>query len=123
MKKLMMTLVATMCFSATVLAAGNQPTTEKWEGEINTYKLAQYLQLKSNQAEEVANICDYFAEQMKMANRSKDYMKALHRAIYGNLKLMKNVLTDEQYAKYTRVINITLQNNGVDIIKLEEAKK
>ncbi len=113
MKKVFMTLVGAMCFSATILAAGNQPTTAKWNGEINAYKLGQYLNLRADQSEEVTNICNYFAEQMLKANNAKDNTKLLRNAIYGNLKLMKNVLTPKQYSKYAAVLNITLNNQGI----------
>lgn len=114
MKKVFMTVVA-MCFTATIFAANNQPTPAKWEGEINSYKLSQYLGLNSNQSEEVANICEYFAEQMKMVNNSKNSGKLLRNAVYGNLKLMKKTLTPEQYTKYAAVLNVTLQNRGIDL--------
>ena len=32
MKRLGLTLVAAVCLTATTFAAGNQPTTAKWEG-------------------------------------------------------------------------------------------
>ena len=60
MKRLGLTLVAAVCLTATTFAAGNQPTTAKWEGNINITKLSKYLNLDSNQHEEVANICEYF---------------------------------------------------------------
>ena len=41
----------------------------------------------------------------------------LHNAVYGNLKLMKRTLTDEQYAKYTALLNITLKNKGIELSK------
>lgn len=115
MKKFMFTMVAFICFTATVFAAGNQPTTAKWNGEINSYKLGKYLNLRADQSEEVANICDYFASQMKKANYAKDNTKLLRNAIYGNLKLMKNVLSAKQYSKYAAVMNITLNNEGINL--------
>ena len=57
MKRLGLTLVAALCLAATTFAAGNQPTTAKWEGNINVNKLSKYLQLSSVQSEEVANRC------------------------------------------------------------------
>ena len=60
MKRLGLTLVAALCLAASTFAAGNQPTTAKWEGNINITKLSKYLNLDSNQHEEVANICEYF---------------------------------------------------------------
>ena len=71
MKRLGLTLVAALCLAATTFAAGNQPTTAKWEGNINVSKLGKYLNLNSVQSEEVANICDYFSEQMSRATTAK----------------------------------------------------
>lgn len=116
MKRFGMTLVAALCLTTVTFAAGNQPTTEKWEGNINIEKLSRYLQLNSNQTEEVANICEFFNEQMKRANTSKKNQKQLlHNAIYGNLKLMKKTLNEKQYADYTKLLNLTLQNKGIEV--------
>ena len=104
MKRLGLTLVAALCLAATTFAAGNQPTTAKWEGNINVSKLGKYLNLNSVQSEEVANICDYFSEQMS-------------RATTANLKLMRKTLSAEQYAKYAALMNITLQNKGIELNK------
>ena len=35
MKRLGLTLVTALCLAASTFAAGNQPTTAKWEGNIN----------------------------------------------------------------------------------------
>ena len=106
MKRLGLTLVAAVCLTATTFAAGNQPTTAKWEGNINITKLSKYLNLDSNQHEEVANICEYF---------KKNQEKLLRNAVYGNLKLMKKTLNEKQYADYARVLNVTLQNKGIEV--------
>ena len=45
----------------------------------------------------------------------KDQEKKLHTAVYGNLKLMKKTLTDKQYADYAKVLNVTLQNKGIEV--------
>ena len=112
MKRLGLTLVAAVCLTATTFAAGNQPTTAKWEGNINITKLSKYLNLDSNQHEEVANICEYFTEQMEHAtNSKKNQEKLLRNAVYGNLKLMKKVLTPDQYRKYVTLLNVTNNNN------------
>lgn len=116
MKRLGLTLVAAVCLAATTFAAGNQPTTAKWEGNINVSKLGQYLKLNANQHEEVANICEYFNQQMERATKSKkDQEKRLRNAVYGNLKLMKKTLSEKQYADYARVLNVTLQNKGIEV--------
>jgi len=118
MKRLGLTLVAALCLAATTFAAGNQPTTAKWEGNINVSKLGKYLNLNSVQSEEVANICDYFSEQMSRATTAKKDKEAkLRNAVYGNLKLMRKTLSAEQYAKYAALMNITLQNKGIELNK------
>ena len=97
MKRLGLTLMAAVCLTATTFAAGNQPTTAKWDGNINVTKLSKYLKLSAGQHEEVANICDYFSEQMSRATTAKKDKEAkLRNAVYGNLKLMRQTLSAEQ---------------------------
>lgn len=72
--------------------------------------------MNAGQYEEVANICEYFTEQMERATTSKkDQEKLLRNAVYGNLKLMKKTLDEKQYANYTKVLNATLQNKGIEV--------
>ncbi|WP_294634545.1 hypothetical protein [uncultured Bacteroides sp.] len=116
MKRLGLTLVAAVCLTATTFAAENQPTTTKWDGSINVSKLSRYLNLADDQHAEVTNICEYFSTQMERATTAKkDQQKRLRNAVYGNLKLMKQTLTDKQYSDYTKVLNITLQNKGIEV--------
>ena len=77
MKRLGLTLITAVCLTATTFAAGNQPTTAKWDGNINVTKLSKYLNLSADQHEEVANICDYFSTQMERATTAKKDQKML----------------------------------------------
>ena len=116
MKKIGLTLVAALCLATTTFAAGNQPTTARWEGNINVNKLSKYLKLTSAQSEEVSNICNYFTEQMGRATSAKkNKEEKLQTAVYGNLKLMKRTLTNEQYSKYAALLNVTLRNKGIEL--------
>lgn len=119
MKRLGLTLMAAFCLAVSTFAAGNQPTSEtsnKWDGNINVSKLSKYLKLTSEQHEEVANICEYFNQQMARATSAeKDQDKLVQNAVYGNLKLMKKTLDKKQYADYARVLNITLKNKGIEV--------
>ena len=45
--------------------------------------------------------------------------KKVRKAVYGNLKLMKQTLDDKQYSNYVRLMAMTLRNKGID---LNEAK-
>ena len=88
MKRFGLTLVAAVCLSASTFAAGK----------------------------EVTNICEYFNEQMSRAtNSKKNQEKLLRNAIYGNLKLMKRTLDEKQYSDYAKVLNVTLQNKGIEV--------
>ena len=117
MKRFGMILLVALTMGANLFAAGNLPTTEKenWNVNINVSKLSRYLQLSGNQQEEVAYICAYFNEQMVRASHSRKNKKEtmLHNAIYGNLKLMKGTLNEKQYGEYVRLLNITLRNRGI----------
>lgn len=116
MKRLGLTIVAACCIAAATYATNNQPTTNRWENTLNAGRLSKYLQLDAGQHEEVSNICDYFNEQMTQATRArKNRDQLLHRAVYGNLKLMKQTLTDKQYAEYLRLLNVTLNNKGIEV--------
>ncbi len=122
MKKLGMTLVAALAFSVSVFAEGveNNGASASWDGTINKAKLTKYLNLNSVQDEKVADICDFFKEEMTLANRSKTNRdKKVRNAVYANLKLMKQTLDAKQYSSYVRLMAMTLNNKG---IKLEESK-
>ena len=89
MKRLGLTFVAAFCLAAMTFAAGNQPTTAKWEGNINVNKLSQYLNLNSVQSEEVSNICEYFTEQMgraTVARKNKETKRNLRNIRKGRIR-------------------------------------
>lgn len=120
MKRLGLTFMVAFFAAATTFAADNQPvkegTAKQWEGQINVNKLSKFLQLTSDQHEQVSNICDYFNEQMVRANRSqKNHEKMLRNAVFGNLKLMKQTLSEKQYTEYAKVLQATLQNKGITL--------
>ena len=102
--------------TASVFAQNENVKNEtKWNGQINKAKLSHYLKLDYYQYQEVSDICDYFEEQMRIANSSKKNKEAkLRKAVYGNLKLMKQTLDNNQYRDYLRVMASTLRNKGID---------
>lgn len=116
MKRLGLTLVAAFCLAVTTFAADNQPTVAKWEGNINVSRLGKFLKLSSVQTKEVVDICSYFDQQMGEATTArKDRNTMIRKAVYGNLKLMKETLTKDQYLKYTTLLNMTLNNKGIRV--------
>ena len=94
-------------------ARENRNNVSKEPFAINFEKLSSYLQLSSSQANEVADINEYFLDMQGESLRASEKMrdKKMHQAVYGNLKLMKKVLTPEQYRKYVVLLNVTNNNN------------
>ncbi len=50
-------------------------------------------------------------------------VKNCAEAVYGNFKLMKRTLTNEQYKKYVQLLNVTLKNKGLDSYMEDAANK
>ena len=108
MRKLIMA-VAVLGMSATMNFAKAQCVNEYGNKEpfaVEFSRLSSYLGLAPYQMEEVLNINDYFVQEQR-----KSLSKRLQKAVYGNLKLMKEALTADQYRKYVILLNVTNNNN------------
>ena len=101
--------LSTVCFSQ------NKQEINDLNIEIPLPKLARYLNLNSTQYDNVENAIDFFSDKMQSAKYSKGrrQIKNLNEAIYGNLKLMRNTLSQNQYRKYLQLINAELKNRGL----------
>lgn len=86
---------------------------------VNTNRLSSYLQLEPHQVDEVAAINEFFLEKQNESLRANGKMqdKKMHEAVYGNLKLMKKALNQEQYRKYVMLLNVTYNNNRLANLK------
>lgn len=115
MRKLIMA-VAVLGMSATINFAKAQCVNEYGNKEpfaVEFSRLSSYLGLAPYQMEEVLNINDYFVQEQRKS-LSKDLKRQderLQKAVYGNLKLMKEALTADQYRKYVILLNVTNNNN------------
>ena len=115
MRKLIMA-VAVLGMSATMNFAKAQCANEYGNKEpfaVEFSRLSSYLGLAPYQMEEVLNINDYFVQEQRKS-LSKDLKRQderLQKAVYGNLKLMKEALTADQYRKYVILLNVTNNNN------------
>ena len=115
MRKLFMA-VAILGISATVSFAKAQCVNENGNKEpfaVEFGKLSSYLDLTSSQMDEVYDINEYFKGQQKesLSRDTKRQEERLQKAVYGNLKLMKSALSDNQYRKYVTLLNVTNNNN------------
>ena len=115
MRKLIMA-VAVLGMSATMNFAKAQCVNEYGNKEpfaVEFSRLSSYLGLAPYQMEEVLNINDHFVQEQRKS-LSKDLKRQderLQKAVYGNLKLMKEALTADQYRKYVILLNVTNNNN------------
>lgn len=115
MRKLFMA-VAILGISATVSFAKAQCVNENGNKEpfaVEFGKLSSYLDLTPSQMDEVYDINEYFKGQQKesLSRDTKRQEERLQKAVYGNLKLMKSALSDNQYRKYVTLLNVTTNNN------------
>ena len=119
MRRLGMAVAAVLLCATMGFARENRNNVSKEPFAINFEKLSSYLQLSSSQANEVADINEYFLDMQGESLRASEKMrdKKMHQAVYGNLKLMKKTLNEKQYADYVRLMALTLRNKGIDIEK------
>lgn len=115
MRKLFMA-VAILGISATVSFAKAQCVNENGNKEpfaVEFGKLSSIIDLTPSQMDEVYDINEYFKGQQKesLSRDTKRQEERLQKAVYGNLKLMKSALSDNQYRKYVTLLNVTNNNN------------
>ena len=115
MRKLIMA-VAVLGMSATMNFAKAQCVNEYGNKEpfaVEFSRLSSYLGLAPYQMEEVLNINYYFVQEQRksLSKYLKRQDERLQKAVYGNLKLMKEALTADQYRKYVILLNVTNNNN------------
>lgn len=115
MRKLFMA-VAILGISATVSFAKAQCVNENGNKEpfaVEFGKLSSVEDLTPSQMDEVYDINEYFKGQQKesLSRDTKRQEERLQKAVYGNLKLMKSALSDNQYRKYVTLLNVTNNNN------------
>ena len=108
--------VAILGISATVSFAKAQCVNENGNKEpfaVEFGKLSSISDLTPSQMDEVYDINEYFKGQQKesLSRDTKRQEERLQKAVYGNLKLMKSALSDNQYRKYVTLLNVTNNNN------------
>ena len=115
MKRLFVSVFAVLSLSTVCFSQKNLEITD-WNMKKHLPELARYLELSSNQYDNVANAIDFFADKMNSAKYSKGerQIKYLNEAIYGSLKLMKSTLSEVQYKKYLRILNTQIRDNGLN---------
>jgi hypothetical protein len=88
---------------------------EKYDFNVNTRKLASFLELSEDQMDAVEQVTNELSNDMRFAfyENSKDgRKKVVANAVNKNVKHMFYILNDKQYHKYLVVFNATLKNKG-----------
>ena len=119
MKKMMMTLVAVLSMT-TAFAEGENTNAvnnlEAYKMDVNINKLADALKLADNQKEAVENIHYVLSTEMTYAAQygEADRDAMVKNALKTDVKRMKRVLNADQMRKYLMLLNITLNNRGLN---------
>jgi hypothetical protein len=119
MKRLFLTVVAVLSMTMTFAEDENLNQVENVDAyrmEVNYHRLGEALNLSSDQMEAVQSIHDAFCvDMMSIAAANQSSRKAmLKNAIDKELRFMRIVLDDKQYKKFLLLLNVTLNNRGLN---------
>ena len=119
MKKIVLTMM--MAMAMTMAFAENEENTTTNEASaytmnISMHSLGRALNLSSDQYDFVEVAVNMFKEDMLSiaAAEGADRQAMVSNAVKKNLKLTRNILTQAQYRKYVMLLNVTLNNRGLN---------
>ena len=119
MKKIVLTVVAVMSMTM-AFAAGendnNTATTNAYKFNLSTYALSRALNLNQDQIDVVEDINRTFSAEMMNAavSDSSEREAKVNAAIKKDLSYMHYVLNNSQYREYVKLLNVTLNNRGLN---------
>ena len=118
MKRLFLMTIAMLSMTMTFAEnenAANVTNVEAYNMTVNMRKLAEALNLTSDQIEAVESVHNTFsAEMMFAAGYGKDERcTRVEKAVEKDTKWMRYILDDKQYHKYLLLLNTTLNNRGL----------
>ena len=120
MKKYLIMLVMLFTMSVYSFAEDSNATEieriERYNVKVNTKKLADYLQLTSDQFDAVETVTDEFSNDLMFAAvQSSDSSRNVitKNLIEKNVKYMSYILNKNQMRKYLVVLNATMNNRGI----------
>lgn len=112
-----MLLATNLSVSAENLKSNETNRVEAYDVNVNVNSLARYLSLSKDQFESVKEIQNVFSEGLKCASvmETEDSRKRMvNNTLSVNIRNMSYVLTNEQYKKYLKVLNQTMNNRGIE---------
>ena len=122
MKKVFVMLVMLFTMSVYSFAEDNNATEieriERYDVKVNTKKLANYLQLTSDQYDAVETVTNEFSNDLMFAAVQDGEVSrnaVTKNLIDKNIKHMSYILNKDQYHKYLTVLNDTINNRGINV--------
>lgn len=119
MKKIVLTVVAAMSLTV-AFAAGekdnNNANASAYKFNVSTYALSRALNLNQDQVDIVEDINRTFSVEMMNAALldSSERDAKVDNAIKKDLAYMRSVLSNKQYREYVKLLNVTLNNRGIN---------
>ena len=111
-------------FSMTMTFAESEETksvknVEAYDMSVNMRRLSVTLGLTTDQMEAVETIHNTFNAEMQLAARAEetDRQELVNRAVERDIKWMHYVLDQKQYRNYLMLLNSTLTNRGLSVVK------
>ena len=121
MKKVIFMAVMLFTMSVNVFADNNNAEEvqriERYDIKVSTSGLSRFLELSKDQEESVATITENLSKDLMFAavECNETNRKAVTKnAIMKNTTHMRYVLNRNQYLKYLKVLNVTIQNRGIE---------
>ena len=122
MKKYLIMLVMLFTMSVYSFAEDNNATKieriERYNVKVNTKKLADYLQLSSDQFDAVETVTNEFSNDLMFAavqDGETSRKTVTKNLIEKNVKYMSYILNKVQMHKYLAVLNATMNNRNITI--------
>ena len=91
---------------------------ERYDVKVNTKKLANYLQLTSDQYDAVETVTNEFSNDLMFAAVQDGEVArnaVTKNLIDKNIKHMSYILNKDQYHRYLTVLNATINNRGINV--------
>lgn len=116
MKKMILVVVALLSMTTTFAEDNKANNAQLFDMSVNYNKLGEALNLNNDQLESLQDVHKAFcAEMLNAAYADKDEQKVMmDNAIKKDLKYMRYILDKKQYRKYLMLLNVTLNNRGLN---------
>ena len=119
MKKFILMLIVALSFN-TVAMAGEK-LENKYQIAMDMSQLNAYLGLSVTQYSKVESVNKFFANQLANLAKSTATNKeeSIRVAIMNNCRMMKPLLEEAQYAKYTEMLLRMAKNAGIEHVEIQ----